>query len=70
MGKAHGPENVIRKFVKAEFHKYLPNWVLTATQKERKGVEIITSIISAQGKRRFRAKSASISQRNYDAVAK
>jgi len=48
----------LKRFLKPEWHQYIPNWLRTATAKESKGVKIISSVIKTDGNRRFRAKSA------------
>jgi len=50
----------LKRFLKPEWHQYIPNWLRTATAKEQKGVKIISVVIKTDGNRRFRAKSAKI----------
>ena len=62
-------EKNIKGFLQLKYHKYIQNWLLTATANEKKGVQILSLILQHDGKRRFRARTSRMPSQNLDAVA-
>jgi hypothetical protein len=52
--------------IKPQFQQYIPNWFMTATDREKKGISIINKIVESRGKRVFQDKIVELTANKLD----